>query len=38
VGTLIAEGRFGPGFLPGLAAVGIFAVIIGTLIRKGAKK
>ena len=38
VGTLIAEGRFGPGFLPGLAAVGIFAVIIGALIRKGAKK
>ena len=38
VGTLLTEGRFGPGFLPGLAAVGIFAAFIGALIRKGAKK
>ena len=37
-GTLISEGSFGPGFLPGLAAVGIFAAVIGALIRKGAKK
>jgi ferrous iron transport protein B len=38
VGTLITEGSFGPGFLPGLAAVALFAAVIGVLIQKGAKK
>ena len=38
VGTLATTGSFGPGFLPGLMAVGIIAAVIGWLCIEGGKK
>ena len=38
IGTLITTGELGAGFIGGLIAVGIFAVIIGTLCIRGDKK
>ena len=38
IGTLVTTGSFGKGFLPGLAAVGVIAVVIGTLCARGGKK
>ncbi len=36
-GTLVTTGSFGPGFLPGLAAVAGFGTVIGVLMAKGGK-
>ena len=38
VGTLITEGRFGAGFVPGLVAVGVIAAVIGVLCARGDAK
>ena len=38
VGTLITEGRFGAGFLPGLLAVAVIVGVIGWLCVQGDKK
>ncbi len=38
VGTLLTEGHFGRGFLPGLIAVGAIAAVIGYLCIQGGKK
>ena len=37
IGTLITTGSFGPGFLPGLVAVAVFAMAIVLLVRKNDK-
>ena len=37
IGTLLAEGTVGAGFLPGLAAVAVFGVVIAMLIHKADK-
>ncbi len=38
IGTLISEGHFGTGFVPGLVAIGVFALIIACLITKSDKE
>ena len=38
VGTLVTTGAFGPGFIPGLGAVIVFALILVCLIRNSSKK